>query len=120
MRALHAAIIVVVSATASVQAEDGPFTYQCKGNSRIMPSGLALGKVDWKFDIEPGKKQVVAEGKTEPIEIDRYRISFPMEGNHWISITRSNGRFNVVKPIRNPDRKMPEYLFYEGKCERLA
>jgi hypothetical protein len=37
-------------------------------------------------------------------------------GKHWISITRSNGHFYAVQPIENSERKMQEYLLYEGTC----
>ena len=100
--------------------KEDPFTYQCTGSSRSLPDGLALGKFDREFKVRPGTKDVVLEnGKAIEAQIDEYRISFPLEENHWISITRSNGKFNVVKPIKNPDRKMQEYLHYFGECKRV-
>ena len=118
MRVHQLMISAAVALGVTAHAEE-PFTYQCTGNSRILPSGLALATVDWTFRIRPEDQLAEAEGKTVPIEMNEYRISFPLQGNHWISITRSNGHFHVVKPIENPERKMREYLLYEGECKRV-
>jgi hypothetical protein len=99
--------------------ESAPFVYRCLGNARILPQGLAgASKLDWHFQVEPARHLVVMGGKEVAAEIDQYRVSFPSDDNHWISITRSNGRFNLVVPIKNPDHKRPEYLLYEGVCKR--
>jgi hypothetical protein len=111
-------LLAAATIALAAQAEE-PFTYRCTGHSRTLPDGLAMGKVDWKYEIQPERKVAVfADGSTAPIEIDQYRINFPLEGRHWISITRFNGHFYVVKPIDNPDRKMQEYLLFEGECKR--
>jgi hypothetical protein len=120
MRLHHVIITAAATIALAAQAEE-PFTYRCTGNSRILPSGLAMGKVSWQYEIQPDKKVAVfPDGTTSPAEIDQYRISFPLQGKHWISITRFNGHFYVVQPIDNPDRKMQEYLLYEGECKRGA
>jgi len=108
-------LIAALACASAAQAEES-FTYTCAGGTRILPNGLALGKVDWKFDIDPGKKRAGTQGKWVPMEINQYRIAFPLEGKHWISITRANGHFYAVQPIENPDRKMQEYLLHEGTC----
>ena len=113
------AILAAAAIAISAQAQEPAFTYHCKGTSRVLPHGLALGKADWKWEIQPANKLAVfPDGKTAPIEIDQYRISFPLEGRHGISITRANGHFYAVKPIDDSSKKLQEYLLYEGQCKR--
>jgi hypothetical protein len=119
---IHQAILpALVMVAMTAQAQEPPFTQHCTGSSRILPSGLALGKVNWTFEIQPDKKvSVFTDGSTAPIEIDQYRISFPLEGKHGISITRSNGHFYAIKPVDDPKKKLQEYLLYEGTCKRAG
>ncbi|HUR56484.1 MAG TPA: hypothetical protein VM029_02160 [Opitutaceae bacterium] len=116
---MHRMLIAATALAITAQAQEPAFIYHCKGSSRILPSGLAMGTADWKWEIQPAKKVAVfPDGTSAPIEIDQYRVSFPLEGKHGISITRANGRFYAVKPIDNPKSKLQEYLLYEGECKR--
>jgi hypothetical protein len=120
MRIHQVMMMAAVTIATAAQAEE-PFIYRCKGTSRILPSGLALGKVEWMYEIQPDKKLAVfPDGGTAPMEIDQYRISFPLKGKVWISITRVNGHFYVVDPIDDSERKMQEYRLFEGECKRGA
>jgi hypothetical protein len=113
---IHLALVpAAIALSLGVQAEEA-FTYHCTGGSRILPSGLALGKADWKFDIDPDKQRAGSPDKWMPMEINQYRVSFLLEGKHGISITRSNGHFYAIKPVDDPEKKMQEYLLYEGTC----